>query len=279
MDKHIVHMKDEELSDKHHEDTIKFLQEENRFLSKEVIELKKKNETLKSLWNGAQQEIGYYKENNRAIKASFSYRFGNLFAESVKSPRKLVFLPISMVEFLASGVWKKIVFHYKKSRATNSIGKEKYKKTEGFKNYEDGALRALINKVSDEDMNKLASYLISFEPTGYWVALVSEGEVSPPKALQLSGDTQQVHPNTWFSLFKNSPPYRVVIDHEAVARGGKWASCIEGGAYGYPYHLVEMLSYCSSHSIDIVLWKRSEGQSSLVSDFSSFISKVYVSDE
>lgn len=245
----------------------------NSILSEQLAELKKENKRLRSLWDNAKEETAYYKKRNQITMSSFSFRFGNLFVEASKSPKKFFLFPCSITKFLFNRAYKKILAEQGKA---NAFGEQLHRKnTHKIVDEKNGELRSLIKKISDKDADKLGEYLVDFNPTDDWMAVVGSDGENLPVDLQVSKDIKQIYPNTWFLLFKKELPNRIIIDHDVMAQGGKWGSCLEGGAYGYPYHLVELLSFCSSHSIRVVLWKEYGGQNVMSSDLLYFVSEVY----
>ncbi|UYG01951.1 hypothetical protein OCT51_12120 [Halomonas sp. LR3S48] len=228
-----------------------------------------KSKDLQALLTNTEAELTYHRDRSRSIKATASYQFGNLFVEAARSPKKLLLLPYTVTRFISVGLVKKIKTQRNRKRNISKIE---------HVNKEKKSLYELVKRTADSDEEKLAAYLTGIEPGKDWVGIIGSSWFSSQFA---ADEIIQLHPNTWLSLFKKEAPSKILIETSFMdTGGGSWASCLEGGAYGYPYHLIELLSFCRENAIPTTLWHTSEsGDGSLALDIFPFLDKILVTSE
>ena len=231
-----------------HRSNIKGIQE---LLKNKELELKNKK-----------QEVSYSKERYNQMKSSFSYKFGNLIARSLKTPKGILLLPLKLSKFLFDSVKRKIKDNYKKKNELNSFL------------VHDSSIQV---PVIDQNFLKLASYLSEGEVKQGWNAVITSNWLEA--RLENIAKVHTVLPNTWPEMFGITPPSRLVIDSLDMLENSSWLLSLEGSAFGYPNKLIQLLNYCSSHGIETIFWhSASPDRNRLASEICTLFSKVYISD-
>jgi hypothetical protein len=238
----------------------------------QIVEL----QSIKAEFANNTAKLVHSRFRNNLIKSSFSYRFGNIFALAAKSPKRLLLLPITIFAFLIDRVFNKlrIVLSKKKPKKKLQVSEEKLAIT--LASADTSPLESDFS--FDPHTLTLAKYLSTNLPVADWTAVISSDWLQA--RLTGYGEFIQLQPNDWQAIFDTRLPERLLVDSLDLLEHSAWRSCLQGGAYGYPAKLNDLLRYCQSRGIETVLWHNAEpGGNRVVAEMASQFSKVYVADQ
>ena len=254
-------------------DELDKISSKNAALSDELDKVSSNNAALS---DQANTEIVYHKERHRQLKSSFSYRFGNIIARSVKSPSGIILLPFRITTFFFTGVKKKLGIYISRYRAAQEhTSKNPFT---ALREILTGKARsAPAKKVIDKNSLQLANYLRNDKLEDKWTAVISSNWLF--ERIKEYPGVHSLHPNTWAAMFEERLPARLVVDSLDMLKNSPWLLNLEGGAYGYPGKLVELLEYCSSHGVETVLWHSAPPDTNrIVAEICSLFSKILIAD-
>lgn len=223
-------------------------------LEKQVIESKQdKIRATKELNARLQAEIKARKrmeQRAKALRRSYSYRLGNLFARAARSPHEALLLPLRVMRLLVSGY---IQLQRRKHRGKPVVSPRPVEIASGLP---DESKIAEAIAMDTAVVTKRVTPLRPWPVTDATLAMLLQGEL--PAATELPGPViaapllasllkpaLTLHPNTWHPLLATLRRGAVVVDTHGYLEDTPWRGSLGGATLGYPGHLAALLAYCS----------------------------------
>lgn len=230
---------------------------------KERDEKSNENASLRRKLINADLEIKYLKESNNQLRSSFSFKFGKLFAEGARSPTAALLIPVNVVKFIVSRVFKKLKLKIRKRLSGKKLnGRQKGNRCKikaWFSSEESNEIKkntlpfCAQRNLTSADQELLVTYLGIQIPKKPWAGFVGSKEMY--NKANYEGDLKFLFPNTWRHQVEGFAPQEVIIESSLLEYpGGAWAHAFGGCAYGYPSHLFELINLSKEHNIPTILY-------------------------